>query len=144
MKIAVAVLCSWLIALIGYSAVVARIWPHTNEMRPVVFWATIMLIVTVPTLYVPLMFALAERVDARRPVSWLVFPAVGIVLSLIPTLLVVANLSTHFLQSLMSLSTLFLFGFCATFGSIFGVAVILIQARSNEPLQPSSGANGSS
>jgi len=137
MKIAVAVVCSWLVALIGYSAVVARISPHAIEMRPVAFWATFMLVITVPTLYVPVMFALAERVDTTRPVSWLVFPAVGIVLSLVPTFLI--------MHSVMSRSTWFFFGLCATFGAVFGTAVILIQAsaRSSEPLQPPSGADGS-
>ena len=146
MKIAVAVLLSWLVTLIGYFAVVAWISPRGVEVQAVTYWATGMLAITGPTLYVPVMFALAERLDPSRAVNWLVLPAIGIILSLVPTLLFVASLSTHFVRSVTSQSTLLFFGLFATFGAMFGSAVILIHARgrSNQPLQPPSGADGTS
>jgi len=50
------------------------------------------------------------------------------------------------MRPVMSRSTVLFFGLFATFGAIFGVVVMLIhvRARSDQPLQPPSGADGSS
>lgn len=81
---------AWAIGVSAYLGGLYGIWSQTigGDLDAVLFWSFLAFVITVPTVYVPILFGLRRWLRGYRPM--IVYPIVAMLVGIIPTTIVVS------------------------------------------------------
>jgi hypothetical protein len=144
MKLVVISVLSWLAGLVAYLTALSVLWRQTispGDLQAVAFWSSLAAVVAIAMVYVPVMFALRERLRTTSGWNWLLYTLVGVALGGLEVLFIAVVWSRDVLGSLFSPEARLFLWMSVAFGGAFGSGFfIAFGARSNVQLQPRPGS----
>jgi hypothetical protein len=132
MKLLAISFVAWLAGLVSYVAAIKVLWHQRityGDMPAVVFWSGLAATIAIIICYAPIMLALRPYFVDGGTAGWIVFPTLGIVLSIVPVALIFYVWSDNLARALVTPEARLFFYMFVVFGAVFGSGVFVAYER---------------